>query len=168
MKKYVRPREGRTLIVGSRLYGQREDRRQLYESAIGIDMLDGEGVDRVLNLEDPLPDDLGAFVHVECCSVLEHSRRPWLLAANLERLMLPDATIFLSVPFVWRVHDYPGDYWRFTTQGVRELFPAVEWASLRYCSDKLREDHYLKALEHDHHPYLPRTEVLGFGVKVLG
>jgi hypothetical protein len=164
--RYVRPRAGRTLIVGSQVYGEKEDRRARYADAVGVDMLAGPGVDRVVDLEDPLPPDLGTFAHIECMSVMEHSRRPWLLAANLLAAMEPDATLYLTVPFVWRYHSYPGDFFRFTADGVRSLFPGIEWRRLMYASDKLREDHFLKVDEKgETHPKLPRCEVVGFGVR---
>jgi hypothetical protein len=163
-ESWVRPqaRPGRTLIVGSRIYSDKPDRRAMFKDAVGVDQLAGDGVDIVCDVEGDVG-ALGTFDHVECLSVLEHSRRPWLLAANIERLMRKHATLFLSVPFVWRVHDYPGDYWRFTGQGVRELFPDISWHQMRYASHRLKPDHYLNAQEIDGHPYLPRTEVLGFG-----
>ena len=165
-RDHVQALAGRTLIVGSKLFGNRPDRRLRYADAIGVDMQAGDGVDRVLDLEDDLPDDIGQFAHIECCSVMEHSRRPWLMAANIERLLVPGGTLLLSVPFVWRSHQYPGDLFRFTDEGVRSLFPNIEWASLQYASTKLSESPKLKAITGgDGHPYFPRTEVFGFGAK---
>lgn len=161
----VKPRRGRTLLVGSFVADGKSDRRKLYKRVLGVDMRPGPGVDRVLNLEDPLPPDLGTFSHIECLSVLEHSRRPWLLADNLQLLMGRGATMYLSVPFVWRFHSYPNDYWRFTAEAVRELFPRIRWDSLQYASDALRPDHYLRACPDSSYPYLPRCEVLGFGFR---
>lgn len=165
-QRYVVPHPGRTLIVGSRIFSDREDRRRRYADVLGVDMQAGDGVDRVLNLEEPLPADIGRFEHVECMSVLEHSRRPWLLAANLQKLMRKESTIFLSVPFVWRVHDYPGDYWRFTQDGVRSLFPGILWHRMANVSDQLKMNDMVPVMDSpDGHPYLARTEVLGFGVR---
>jgi hypothetical protein len=166
--EHVQPRNGRTLVVGSRVYDGREDRRKRYREVIGIDMLEGDGVDIVLNLEHELPKGLGVFRHIECVSVLEHSEAPWLLAANLERLMAPDGSIYLSVPFIWRVHSYPNDNFRFTANGVRLLFKNVEWQSLLYGTSRgLHESSKVPSLisEIDHSPYLSRASVLGFGVK---
>jgi hypothetical protein len=71
-----------------------------------------------------LPPGLGTFEHVDCLSVLEHSKRPWLLAANLERLMRPGATIYITVPFIFRkIHAYPDDYYRFTPAAVEHPLP---------------------------------------------
>lgn len=163
-QRFVRPAPGRTLIVGSKLYEGRDDRRQLYENAIGVDMLPGDGVDLVLNLEETLPSGLGKFAHVECMSVLEHSRRPWKLAANIVRLMEHGGTIHLSAPFVWRVHSFPSDYFRYTKEGIRSLFSAISWHPLAYAHEELKMNDMVPALEKgEGHPYLPRTEVLGWG-----
>lgn len=164
--KYRHPKAGRTLIVGSRVYATREDRRRLYEEAVGVDMLAGPGVDVVANLEEQVPDELlFYFHHIECISVLEHSRRPWLLAANIERLMAPGATLHLAVPFVWKTHGYPSDYWRFTAEAVRELFPGIKWDALMYASqEKLWQGDVKQPKQQiGDSVYLARCEVLGFG-----
>lgn len=161
---YVHPRPGRALITGSRVYQYRIDRRQLYEEALGVDQVPGEGVDRVLDLECELPTDLGLFDHVECLSVLEHSPRPWLIAANIARLMSPGATLHLSVPFVWNVHAYPEDYFRFTVGAVRALFPGIRWSPILYAHGRFQEGGKMPpALLHGDQKYFARTQVMGFG-----
>lgn len=164
-RDHVKPKQGRTLIVGSRVYHDKEDRRLRYQNVVGVDMLDGPGVDRVLDLEEELPGDLGTFDHVECMSVLEHSRRPWLMAANIERLMAPGATIFVSVPFMWRIHAYPSDYFRLTPEGVRVLFPGVKWERVLLAGVDLYPGPKIEAVKIEGHPYFARTDTVGFGVK---
>ncbi|WP_143694841.1 class I SAM-dependent methyltransferase [Variovorax sp. JS1663] len=149
--------------MGSHVYEDKEDRRQRYADVVGVDMLEGPGVDLVLDLERDLPGDVGQFDHVECMSVLEHSRRPWLLAANIQRLMAPGATIFCTVPFCWRIHGYPSDYWRMTPDGVRELFPEVEWTALMLASNELTDGPKAPTIKRNDHPYFSRTETVGFG-----
>lgn len=172
-RKFRRPKPGRTLIVGSHVYATRTDRRKLYPNAVGVDMLAGPGVDVVADLEDAsqvldlLLDD-GAFDHIECRSVLEHSRRPWKLAENLTGwLMAPGATLDLSVPFVWKVHAYPSDYWRFTVEAVREIFPDIEWQALMYATERSlsKGDRKSEKAAIDGQVFLARSEVLGWGVK---
>jgi SAM-dependent methyltransferase len=160
---YVRPAAGRTLVVGSYVAPGKLDRRTRYVEALGVDMRQGPGVDRVVDLEEPTALALGTFAHIECLSVLEHSRRPWLLAENLQRLLQPSGTLFVSAPFVWRFHGYPNDYFRFTAEGVRALFPSISWTAVMYVSDKLRPDHFLKAGGAEGHPMLPRCEIMAFG-----
>lgn len=126
-------------------------------------MQEGPGVDVVLDLEETLPYTLGHFAHADCISVLEHSRRPWLLAANVERLLEPGGTLCLRAPFVWRLHNYPADMWRFTCEGVRQLFPAIKWEYLELVNAKGQPG--LPNIWHEGMLYFGRCEVCGFGVK---
>lgn len=160
-RDFVRPNIGRTLIVGAKVYRGRTDRRAGFKFAVGVDMLPGDGVDVVADLEESAP-DIGLFDHVECMSVLEHSRRPWVLASNLERMMAPGATLFVTVPFCWRVHGYPSDFWRFTPDALPLLFPAITWGARMLAGSALREDQ-VKAMKVDGFPYFERTETVGFG-----
>lgn len=160
---HVRPNAGRTLIVGSFVTPAKQDRRQAYHEAIGVDMRAGPGVDLVLNLEEETPQ--GQFAHVECWSVLEHCARPWLMAANIESLMLPGATLHVEVPFVWGLHSYPDDCYRFTTSGIRNLFPGIEWKAMAYSANRLHEGKKTRRIAAGGQIWIERTEVLAFGVK---
>lgn len=162
-RQFVRPKEGRTLIVGSQVYGGKEDRRLRYADVVGLDMLDGPGVDLVLDLEEPLPDGIGQFDHIECMSVLEHSRRPWLLAANLERLLADGGTIYVTTPWIWKYHPYDHDYYRFSRDAFRALFENIEWEHLQYAAECLRTDDRTARVVVNNHPYMSRTETVGFG-----
>lgn len=161
-------RHGPVLICGSNLYDtQKEDRRKRYPNAIGVDMIEGEGVDIVANLEDRrVVNQIGPFNHVECISVLEHSRKPWLMAQNIKAMMLPGATILISVPFAWRRHAYPSDYWRFTIEGVKELFTGIKWVAECYChGGTLDYKGKIPAIENDGVKFIARTEAFLFGVR---
>lgn len=165
---YVRPHPGLALVAGSRIYeGRRPDRRKLYEQAHGWDMSAGEGVDRVINLEDPLEDsELGTFWHIDCISVLEHSRKPWKLAVNLENLLKTGGTLLVAVPMIWRVHNFPSDYWRFTLEGIRELFKRIVWLKTMYVHHSFTDEKKkLPAIKHNEFPHYPRTEACAFGVR---
>lgn len=163
-RTYVRPRPGATLIVGSKVYETNADRRSAFQNCIGVDIQAGDGVDRVVDFEQPLPEDLGRFDHVECVSVLEHARRPWLVVQNMEQVLVEGGTMFVTVPFVWRVHSYPNDYWRFTMDGLMSLFTQIKWQTVVY-GDREIHTGKIKSVTHDNHPYMARTEVLAFGIK---
>lgn len=157
---------GKTLIVGSNLYDTgKEDRRKRYSGAVGVDMIEGEGVDIVANLEDrKVVHQIGPFNHVECISVLEHSRKPWIMAQNIKAMMLPGATLLISAPFVWRRHAYPNDYWRFTVEGIKELFTGIQWKASAYCyQGTLDYKGKIPALESG--KFIAKTEVFLFGVR---
>ncbi len=157
------PKVGRTLIAGSHVYGQKEDRRQRYADVVGVDMQKGPGVDVVADLESA---PLGEFAHIECMSMLEHCQRPWLVCANLERMLEPGGTIFITAPFAWRVHGYPDDYFRFTVSGVKSLFTQIAWQHEAYAHRHLTTaDQIPWARSADDWPCIARTEVCLFGAK---
>jgi len=124
---------GPYLEVGSKDYGSTQDLRRLFsdrDKYIGADMQAGPGVDIVLdfiqNFEE-IDATLGGirFGTIFCLSVLEHCEQPFKMAENLTALMMPKGKICLSVPFSWKIHGYPSDYWRFTPSGVKKLFPKL-------------------------------------------
>jgi hypothetical protein len=63
---------------------------------------------------------------------MEHVKKPWLFADNLSALTRPGGRLYISVPWVWRYHPYPDDYFRFSWKGVMELFPSFEWSGIEY------------------------------------
>lgn len=157
--------QGQVLVAGSRIYDGREDRRALYRTAIGVDLQEGPGVDLVHNLEQPLPPEYSRFGHVDCCSVLEHVQRPWLAAGVLESALSVGGTILLSVPFVWRVHAYPGDYWRYTPESLRILFPLIDWTTMVMVSAGEVVERAPAFNDEGGGRWFARTEVIAFGVK---
>lgn len=139
---------GPVLEVGSKDYGSTAPLRSLFEGDdyVGVDLEPGQGVDLVLDLTtdfDAIDRALEGrrFGSVFCLCVLEHCRRPFDMAENLTRLLAPEGALYVSVPFAWEFHGYPSDYWRFTHEGVKQLFPDIAfdeglshaWAEERGC-----------------------------------
>ena len=124
--------EAPVLEVGSHDYGSTQNIRGLFSGAdyTGIDMNPGPGVDLALDLTRPF-EEIDAvlegqrFGTIFCLSVLEHCDQPFVMADSMTRLLVPGGQIYLSVPFAWKFHGYPSDYWRFTHEGVKKLFPGL-------------------------------------------
>jgi SAM-dependent methyltransferase len=137
--KHVMPKvEGPVLEVGSKEYGSTTSFRGFYAGAeyIGVDMAEGSGVDVVVDLTESIGTlREGHFALAICCSVLEHARKPWLFADNLTRLLRPGGRLYISVPWVWRYHPYPDDYFRFSQRGVRSLFEEFTWSNVCYTTN---------------------------------
>lgn len=129
---------GPVLEVGSKDYGSTATFRSHFpgHEYVGIDMADGKGVDLVLDLAESIgPLDPGHFDLGICCSVLEHVRRPWVMAENISSLIRPGGTLYMSAPWVWRYHPYPDDYFRFSWRGIIELFPRFDWEHICYSTN---------------------------------
>ncbi|CAN7508416.1 class I SAM-dependent methyltransferase [Bosea sp. LjRoot90] len=73
------------------------------------------------DLRGGLPVDDKSIDAVFCCSVLEHIPEPWLVFAELKRIVRPGGHVILSVPFIYYLHGAPHDYFRFTRYGVTEM-----------------------------------------------
>jgi SAM-dependent methyltransferase len=82
------------------------------------DIASTSGVDLVWDLqEEPLVEYHDAFDLFISTSVLEHVQRPWLAARNMETVIKSGGYLYIAVPWVWRYHRYPDDYWRVSIQG---------------------------------------------------
>jgi SAM-dependent methyltransferase len=110
---------------------------------VGVDLLEGDVVADLSKSIEPL--EASHFALVICCSVLEHVERPWAMAQNITKLLRPGGRVYLSVPWVWRFHAYPDDYWRFTWRAIESLFPGVEWEAPEYSTT--REGEFFPAVK---------------------
>lgn len=57
-----------------------------------------------------------------CETSLEHIKNPVLAVQEMLRVLKSGGLIYATLPFVYGFHDSPGDYYRWTKEGVRELF----------------------------------------------
>ena len=126
----------RVLEVGSRNINGSV--RPLVESTkpleyIGIDIEPGPGVDRVLNaiyLTDTFP---AWFDVVICTETLEHARDYLTVIAQMKAVLKPGGVLYLTTRSPgFPLHEYPGDYWRFTKAQILTLFKNMQIES---CED---------------------------------
>ena len=61
------------------------------------------------------------FDSVLCNQVLEHIFNPDQFLSEIYRVLKPNGTLLLTVPFVWDEHEQPNDYARYSTFGLRYL-----------------------------------------------
>ncbi len=67
-------------------------------------------------------------------AVLEHCRHPWLVAREFARVIKSGGRILCSVPFLQPVHACPGDYFRFTPDGLLSLLEDVGFRKIEASS----------------------------------
>jgi SAM-dependent methyltransferase len=102
---------------------------------VGCDFQDGPGVDRVLDLHAlDLPE--GSVGTAIALDTFEHVQQFWIGAEEIRRVLRPGGLTILSSVMYFPIDAHPGDYWRFTPEGFRELGRPfdkvlVEWAGLR-------------------------------------
>lgn len=94
---------------GTRRYGP---------NVLNIDLEPLPGVD-LIGVAERLPLADGSCDGVILQAVLEHVRSAHLTLNELHRVLKPAGLLFVEVPFVQGYHPSPGDYRRYTEQGLR-------------------------------------------------
>src|SRR5437867_1922661 len=90
------------------------------DSRVGDASWDYSRLDIIGDLESiPLPTSV--FDGVISVVVLEHTREPKRVVAEMSRVIKPGGKLFLVVPDQWEVHQIPNDFFRFTRYGVEYL-----------------------------------------------
>lgn len=119
-------RRGRVLQIGSRIPPgeQAVPPRSLFEHRlIGLDIHPGCNVDLVGDAHT-----LSHFIRersldgVLSSSVLEHVQTPWVVAAEINRVLKVGGLVYHHVPGAWPGHAQPNDFWRFSSEALRVLF----------------------------------------------
>lgn len=92
---------------------------------IGVDFVEGNGVDVILTDPYKLPFDNDSVDMVLCSSVFEHSEMFWVLYLEILRILKPYGLFYLNAPSNGDVHRWPVDCWRFYPDSGNAL---VSWA----------------------------------------
>ena len=118
---------------------------------IGLDIEAGANVDRVADICMDFAEldavlDGRRFGFIVCQHVLEHVRKPWLAARNIQGLLMPGGYCYIAVPWVQAFHGFPSDFWRFSFPAVLELFDELEFVDMYYSASGTEFDAAYKIL----------------------
>ena len=153
MKKQIGTQK-RVLEVGSKDFaGSIRDLFTDSDEYIGIDMLEGSGINRgdvdiVMNAHDIReifrPE---SFDCVLCCETLEHDKKFWITVENIRWAVKRGGWLIITVPGTHTPnHDLRNtyyDYWRFMEDGVRSFFEGFEKVLIeKFYADNNEADEY--------------------------
>jgi hypothetical protein len=108
--------------------GQQRSRHHVWvphaDQYIGVDYEPGDDVDLVADAHE-------LSRHVPCssvdavvsCSTFEHIKYPWIAALEIAKVLKIGGLILIQAPQTFALHAFPHDYWRFSTEGLKTLFP---------------------------------------------
>ena len=87
-------------------------------------------------LVDPGPLPIRSFSVdlVLSIAVLEHVKDPDEMVSEIYRLLKPSGTAFCFVPFMQPIHSAPGDFRRWTPEGLQELFSSFNVVDISVAS----------------------------------
>lgn len=123
----MKARSGTVIEIGARVVGGHSSlNAHLFQPEcrfIGCDIHPAEGVDLVADahfLSRHVPP--GTIDGVFSLAVLEHLAAPWLVAAEINRVLRIGGETLHLVPHAWPVHERPNDFWRFSEAALSVLF----------------------------------------------
>lgn len=102
-----------------------DDILKVADKYIGVDWsstLHGLQADVVADLNKPLPIDDEAANTVVSFQVMEHLCEPQTMLNEAHRILKPNGTIIVTVPWQWWIHEAPYDFFRYTPYGLKYLF----------------------------------------------
>ncbi|MBN1163945.1 MAG: class I SAM-dependent methyltransferase [Candidatus Krumholzibacteriota bacterium] len=96
-------------------------RKKTRADIISIDIYPAPGVTLLGDIHN-LPLDSCSIDGVIARGVLEHVRYPDKVINEIFRVLKPGGKVFSSIPFMQGYHPSPGDYHRYTIDGIQLLF----------------------------------------------
>jgi SAM-dependent methyltransferase len=92
---------------------------------IGVDweysLHDLSNVDVFADLTNPFPFKNDYADTIVSFQVMEHLPDPLLFLAECYRVLKSGGRIFITLPFMWHVHEAPYDFYRYTRYGLQHL-----------------------------------------------
>jgi SAM-dependent methyltransferase len=103
-----------------------------YANDVAVYVTEHVGVDHEATLHDKSNVDIfadaynipvadGEFDSVLCTQVLEHLEEPQRAFAEFSRVLKKGGYVFITVPFIWHLHEQPRDFFRYTKYGLNYL-----------------------------------------------
>jgi SAM-dependent methyltransferase len=92
---------------------------------LGTDFQPGPDVDVVCDAHR-LSEAFGSnrFDAVISCSTFEHFQYPWIVAAEIGKVLKPSGLVFVQTHHTFPLHAFPDDYFRFSAKALESLFSA--------------------------------------------
>ena len=117
-QKYI---SGKTLDLGAGAAKYREIIKERAREYLAFDMMPGKHIDVVGDALDlPFPAD--TFDTIVSTQVLEHIEKPWVMIKEIRRVLKSRGFCILTAPFLEPYHPDPGDFFRYSTEGMKSLF----------------------------------------------
>lgn len=101
--------------------------REFYSQGLKVDTCDiaqnSKGtIDHIILPDERLPFENASYDVVFIFDVLEHIKDDVFMMSEFKRILKPGGLILGSVPFLYRFHEIPYDYRRYTPSGLQYLF----------------------------------------------
>lgn len=97
-------------------------RERLFHNCLYLEVYPSVTADLIVEPNCTYPIKSGTLDGIGCFSVLEHTRKPWIVVAEIARMLKPAGFVFIDWPFLQPVHGFPSHYYNATREGLRTIF----------------------------------------------
>lgn len=122
--------EATVLDVGAGRVSSNHSYERFFPNRVTVDIDPKREPDHVADIH-ALPFTDNTYDMVLCTEVIEHCHTPQQAVDELIRITKPGGVIVLTTRFMFPIHDYPHDYWRFTRMQMERLFAGTEILELK-------------------------------------
>lgn len=92
--------------------------------------------------------DSNKYDIVLCQNVLEHVYECQKVVDNVQRSLTKDGVAVFTLPFMYPLHDEPGDYWRFTEHSIKKMFEGYSKVKIQHNGKrKIAYCYYVEAVK---------------------
>lgn len=129
------PYKGCVIDLGCGIALYRGDILKVADEYIGVDWKnsfhDQSNVDVFANLSEHLPFKDDCADTIVSFQVMEHLPEPNFYLSECYRILRPGGRLFITVPFMWHVHEAPYDYFRYTRHGLEYLLKKTDFIEIK-------------------------------------
>lgn len=127
--------KGRVIDLGCGVAPYKEDILKVADEYIGVDWQNTfhgkNNIDVFANLSEQLPFNNNYADTVVSFQVMEHLPEPAFFLSECYRILKPQGRLFITVPFMWYVHEAPYDYFRYTRYGLEYLLKKTGFVDIK-------------------------------------
>lgn len=91
-----------------------------FGKTINVDILPWAGIDILADMRN-LPFNDQSVDFIICTSVLEHLTDTTTVIKEMHRVLKNNGKLYIDAPFIYPFHSSPGDYFRWTAEGIKHL-----------------------------------------------
>ncbi len=119
------PYRERVIDLGCGTSPYKKDILKLAKAYIGVDwghsFHDLSNADVFADLSEPLPFEDECADTIVSFQVMEHLKEPGLFLSECYRILRAGGWLFITLPFMWQIHEAPYDFFRYTRFGLEYL-----------------------------------------------
>lgn len=97
-------------------------RKRTFKNCLYIEVYNSRSADIIVEPNCLYPIKNGVLDGIGCFAVLEHTRKPWQVVSEIQRMLKPKGKVFIDWPFLQPVHGYPSHFFNATREGLSSIF----------------------------------------------